>query len=86
MSKHEKLLERFLKIPADFSYGELRVFLRHYGYVEFTKGAMSGSRVVFVREEDNRKLMLHRPHNPETVCRSALEDIRNKLKEAGDIE
>ena len=86
MSKHEKLLERFLKIPADFTYEELRTFLRYYGYNEYTKGATSGSRVVFVREKDNRKLLLHRPHNPETVCKAALADIKDKLKEAGDIE
>lgn len=86
MSRHDKLLARFLQIPSDFTYDELRTLLRHYGYEEYTKGATSGSRAVFIRATDKRKLLLHRPHNPEIVCKAAIEDIIDKLKEAGDIE
>lgn len=33
MSQFEKLWERFLLVPSDFTYEELRKIMKHYGYI-----------------------------------------------------
>ena len=47
MSKAEKLLERFLSKPKDFTFEELRKLLKGLGYEEAKAGKTSGSRVAF---------------------------------------
>jgi len=59
MSNIEKLIERFLTKPSDFSYDELKKLLSFYGYIE--KQA-SGSRVVFFNETLDHSIKLHKPH------------------------
>ena len=38
MTKKDKLLERFLSIPKDFTFDELKTLLRSLGYLEDNKG------------------------------------------------
>lgn len=47
MGSKEKLIERFCKLPKDFTYEETLKLLSSYGYNEHNKGATSGSRVRF---------------------------------------
>jgi len=47
MTKKDKLLERFLSMPKDFSYQELKTLLNSLGYEESNLGKTSGSRVLF---------------------------------------
>lgn len=51
MSQFEKLWDRFLLVPSDFTYDELRKIMKHYGYSENNKGKTSGSRVVFIKRD-----------------------------------
>lgn len=37
MSQFEKLWDRFLLVPSDFTYDELRKIMKHYGYSENNK-------------------------------------------------
>ena len=64
MSQFEKLWDRFLLVPSDFTYDELRKIMKHYGYSENNKGKTSGSRVVFIKRDDVEKttIFLHKPH------------------------
>ncbi|MPN52835.1 hypothetical protein SDC9_200498 [bioreactor metagenome] len=48
MGTKEKLIERFLTLPKDFTYEEVKRLFGILGYVEKTKGGTSGSRVEFV--------------------------------------
>jgi hypothetical protein len=48
MTKKDKLLERFLSMPKDFSYQELKTLLNSLGYEESNLGKTSGSRVLFL--------------------------------------
>ncbi len=59
MSKHEKLLKRFLTRPRDFTFDELKKFLNRYDYIEFQG---DGSRVAFVNVNDSTPIHCHRPH------------------------
>ena len=62
MSKKEKLLERLLTKPKDFSYDELKSLLSGLGYSEINKGKTSGSRVAFVNKTNSHIIRLHKPH------------------------
>ena len=61
MSKYEKLFERFIKVPTDFTWDELKKILSSFGYSEISKGKTAGSRKKFVDMEGNL-ILLHKPH------------------------
>ena len=85
MSKYEKLKERMMSIPSDFTYTELRTFLTHIGFVEINKGRTSGSRVLFYRQADSRGFLLHKPHPGDIMKKGALKQVVIQLKEWGEI-
>ena len=80
MSKHEKLLKRFLSGPKDFTYNELKTLLGGFGYYEYTGGTSSGSRVVFIHENTQHIIRLHKPHPKKILKRYQLGLIKNELK------
>ncbi|MBN2771362.1 MAG: type II toxin-antitoxin system HicA family toxin [Spirochaetes bacterium] len=82
MSKHEKLLNRFLTKPKNFTYIELKKLLSGFGYTEYNKGATSGSRVSFFNNETKHLISLHKPH-PGQILKNyqitlIIEDLKNK--------
>ena len=85
MSIKEKIKERFLKFPSDFTFDEMQQLLSHYGYVRSGKGHTSGSRVIF-KNSDKRPIMLHKPHPGNIVKRYAMHQVYDYLKEAGFIK
>ena len=85
MSKEEKLLQRFLSRPKNFTYEELRKMLKGLGYTESQQGKTSGSRVAFYNETTQHLIRLHKPHpNPELKMYQ-LDLIREALEERGLI-
>ena len=62
MGSKEKLIERFCKLPKDFTYEETLKLLSSYGYNEHNKGATSGSRVRFKNEQTGQYIDIHKPH------------------------
>ena len=62
MGTKEKLIERFVRLPKDFTFEETVTLLRYLGYVQHNKGATSGSRIRFKNEETQEYIDLHRPH------------------------
>ena len=85
MGTKEKLRERFLKMPSDFTFDEMLRLLEGYGYVKSDKGRTSGSRVIF-KNGDKRPIMLHKPHPGNIVKGYAMKQIYDDLKEAGLIK
>jgi predicted RNA binding protein YcfA (HicA-like mRNA interferase family) len=79
MSTIEKLLERLRSIPSDLKYSEVRKILNHLGYKESTKGATSGSRILFYNEE-NQKIMFHKPHGKEAMKKITIKQIISALR------
>jgi len=81
MSKHIKLLNRFLSKPKDFTYNELKTLLSGFDYIELTKGSTSGSRVSFYNHNTDHIICLHKPH-PKNILKSyqielIIEELRN---------
>ncbi len=85
MSRHEKLLERLLSRPNDFTFTELLTLLKHFGYTQCAPGTTGGSRVMFT-DEHNNVIRLHKPHPRNILKRYQIDDIVAALKEGGHIQ
>ena len=85
MGTKEKLRERFLKMPLDFTFDEMQRLLEGYGYERSNKGKTSGSRLIF-KNEDKRPIMLHKPHPGNIVKGYAMKQVLEELREAGFIK
>jgi hypothetical protein len=85
MSTHEKLLQRFLMFPKDFTWDELSRLLNRYGYAQNNKGKTSGSRVVFEKDGSDVWLDLHKPHPKNTLKPYQMKDAYEFLKRIGII-
>lgn len=86
MSTKEKLVERFLRQPKDFTYQELTKLLKGFGYVEETKGKTSGSRVMFFNQDKEHAIMLHKPHPGNIIKAYVMKYVLEELKTIGFIE
>ncbi|MEN6620088.1 MAG: type II toxin-antitoxin system HicA family toxin [Smithella sp.] len=84
MSKHEKLIKRFLTHPADFTWDELTALLSGFGYEIIKAGKTGGSRVHFSHQK-NDPIILHRPHPSPVLKRYQIEQIEAVLKRGNFI-
>ena len=80
MSKEEKLIERLLSKPNDFTYKELRSLLTHLGYVESQSGKTSGSRVAFINEKEKHIIRFHKPHPRNELKKYQIEQLIEELQ------
>ncbi|HLZ87597.1 MAG TPA: type II toxin-antitoxin system HicA family toxin [Puia sp.] len=85
MSKTEKLLQRLLSIPKDFTWEELVKLLAYFGFEELKKGKTGGSRRKFA-DERKRVIILHKPHPGNIVKEYAIRQVIEHLKEKGYIK
>lgn len=85
MSKTEKLVQRLLSVPRDFTWEELIKVLALYGYAELKKGKTGGSRRKFADEQKNI-ISLHKPHPSNIIKEYAIKDVIAHLKEKGHIQ
>ncbi len=85
MGTKEKLRERFLKMPSDFTFDEMQRLLEGYCYERGNKGKTSGSRLIF-KNGDKRPIMLHKPHPGNIVKEYAMKQVLEELCNAGFIK
>ena len=78
MSQKNKLNDRFLSIPADFTWEELIKVLGFYEYTSITTGKTAGSRSRFVNP-DGSIILLHKPHPANIVKKYAIRQIIDTL-------
>jgi len=86
MSRHAKLLRRFLKRPADFRFDEMSKLLKSFGYGEIKCGKTSGSRVAFVNKTNGHIIRLHRPHPGNIMKKYQMELVEEALRTKGIIK
>ncbi len=79
MAKHNKLFEKFTKIPPlkDLSFNELETLLTH---LEFEKTEGSGSRIKFIHKDKNLVISLHKPHPSNILKEYIVKQIQEVLK------
>lgn len=84
MSKKEKLIQRCLSMPIDFSWQELIKLLAGFGYQLSGGGKTGGSRVRFIHET-LPPIILHKPHPSNVMKRYQIEQIIELLRIEGLI-
>lgn len=84
MSRHDKLIKRFLSHPADFAWDELISLLAGYGYAPAKAGKTGGSRVRFIHEA-LEPIILHRPHPTRVLKQYQLEQVEEILRKGNLI-
>lgn len=81
MSKKEKLIDRLLKKPKDFSFDEMESLLSYFGY-KLRQGG-TGSGIKFVKEESNEVINFHKPHPNGILKQYVLDQVIEKLRKDG---
>ena len=85
MGRKEKLVERFMKLPKDFTFEETVALLSWFGYSVHNKGATSGSRIRFKNDITGEYINIHRPHPGSIMKEWMMRAIYQHLKEKGLI-
>ena len=83
MSTKEKLIKRFIRQPKDFTWDELVRLFGIFGFAVDNKGKTSGSRALFVK--DNEAHTVHKPHPSNVIKRYSLKQVLDFLIEKGFI-
>lgn len=81
MSKKDKLIERLLKKPKDFTFDEMESLLSYFGYQ--LKHGGTGSGVKFIKDGSNEIINFHKPHPSGILKRYVLDQIIEKLRKDG---
>ncbi len=84
MSQKKKLIKRLKSMPSDYTFDEAASLLRFLDYKINNKGKTSGSRVEFINDNDS-KILLHRPHPDKTLKRYQLKLLIETLEKEGLI-
>ena len=84
MGTKDKLIERFRKVPSDFTFDELVTLLCRLGYKIEEKGKTSGSRAIFTHLNAG-PILVHKPHPGNILKTYALKDIIETLIRNGNI-
>ena len=82
MSKLEKLIQRFLPKPVNFSWGELKSLLEGLGYSSASGRKTGASRVKFLHPQ-HPPVILHKPHSTADLKRYQVEQIADFLNKEG---
>jgi hypothetical protein len=80
LSKKDKLVNRLLSRPVDFTFEELTTLLRVFGYNLAAAGKTGGSRVAFTNG-NNDYIRLHKPHPRSILKLYQVDDIIAALNE-----
>lgn len=86
MGTKEKLVERFLRLPKDFTFEETLKLLSIFGYNIHNKGTTSGSRIRFKNEQTGQYIDIHKPHPGSIMKEWMMKAIYQHLKSNGFIK
>lgn len=82
MAKKDKLIERLLTKPKDFTWAELHKVMIGFDFRVSNKGKTSGSRVRFIHDE-HAPFNMHKPHPRPILKGYQLDNVINFLKQEG---
>ena len=79
VSKIEKIIAKFINVPADLTWDELVKILNYNGFYERQqKGKTGGSRRKFVNDKKD-VISLHKPHPGNIVKQYVIRQLIEKL-------
>jgi len=79
MSTKDKLIERFIKQPKDFTWDELVRLFGIFGFDVNNKGKTSGARVIFSNGE--KEFIMHKPHPRSIIKEASMNNILEFLRD-----
>ena len=82
MSRKDKLIQRFLSRPKDFTWEELVVLLSGFGFDEVSTGKTRGSRRRFTSTA-GLVITLHKPHPRNVLKAYQIEQVIDVLSQEG---
>lgn len=80
MGTKEKVLQRFVRMPKDFTFDETVRLLRYLGYEVHNKGKTSGSRIRFIDMNAGEFIDIHKPHPGSVMKEWMMKAIYQHLK------
>lgn len=80
MSKKEKLIERLMSQPKDFTFDEAVQLMGYFGYNITNSGRTSGSRVAFTNDKKDF-IRMHKPHPRKILKAYQVQNLISDLKE-----
>ena len=81
MSRKDKLLEKLLQKPKDFTFDEMESLLSYLGYELKQGGTRSGEK--FIKDGSNEVINLHRSDPNGTLKCYILDQVIEKLRKDG---
>lgn len=84
MSKTQKVIDRLLSYPKDFTWDEMIIVLNHLGYKKLPGGKTGGSRRKFA-DASGHLIILHEPHPANLLKQYQLKEVIGKLRETGKL-
>ena len=81
MSRKNKLIEKLLEKPKDFTFDEMKSLLSYFGYK--LKQGKTGSGVKFIKEGSNEVINFYKPNPDGILKRYVLEQVIEKLRKDG---
>ncbi len=85
MSQKDKLIAKLRSKPKTFTLDEVELLLGYLSYRKSDKGKTSGSRVMFVSDEHNSKILLHKPHPRKELFEYQVKQLLEQLEQEGLI-
>ena len=82
MGTKEKLIERFLTLPKNFTYDEVKRLFGLFGYSEGKKG----SRVEFISADNKSSYIMHKPHPSNIIKGYVMKQLLAYIRENKLIE
>ena len=84
MSQKDKLIERLLRMPKDFTFEETIQLMGYFGYTIAPSGKTGGSRIAFTNESGDY-IRMHKPHPRSILKAYQVKNLIDDLKERGII-
>lgn len=82
MGRKEKLIERLMSKPRDFTFDEAETLLGFMSYTRKEKGRTSGSRVIFVSDV-HPPILMHKPHPRKELKEYQVKQLLDMLEQEG---
>ena len=83
MGQKDKLIAKLKSNPKNFTFDEAETLLGYFGYRRSNKGKTSGSRVMFINDENKSKISLHKPHPRKELLEYQIKQLVEQLKQEG---
>ena len=86
MSTKDKLLQRLLTRPKDFTVNELDTLLQAHNCIKLNSGKTSGSKIQYTHVPTGRDLCIHSPHPGKELKPYVISLVIKFLEETGELQ